>query len=258
MKKKIYLPMLLILLLYGFQVMAQPSLPVVTVRFNNPQYDCPTQTYCVDVEFISDTPGLQLFGMNVRFFYDDNILEYLSMGDFQEGYGSQEPPEIVPGPAGSGTQFGIAGPMEWFNGSVQDTSTAYTTYLSTTEWTKLFNICFHVDDPNSLSIRNFCPTILWDLQADPEMGGFIPGDDGVVMTVADLSGQQDSSPTTENVVQFNWQYDITGNLIGYPVSIICISTICGYIIPLSNWSLVLAIGLMLVTSLFMFRRRMNS
>jgi hypothetical protein len=254
---KIFSLFIFAFLLPGFKAIAQPELPVITVRFNNPQYDCPTQTYCVDVEFISDTPGLQLFGMNVRFFYDDNILEYLSMGDFQEGYGSQEPPEIITGPAGSGAQFGIAGPMEWFNGSVQDTSTTSTTYLSTTEWTKLFNICFHVDDPNSLSIRNFCPTILWDLQVDPEMGGFVPGDDGVVMTVADLSGQQDSSPTTENVVQFNWQYDITGNLIGYPVSIICISTICGYIIPLSNWSLVLAIGLMLAASVFIYRRRIS-
>ena len=31
--------------------------PVVTARFANPVYDCTTQTYCVDVEFQSDTPG---------------------------------------------------------------------------------------------------------------------------------------------------------------------------------------------------------
>jgi hypothetical protein len=257
MKKKIYFPMLLILVLSGFQVMAQPSLPVVTVRFNNPQYDCPTQTYCLDVEFISDTPDQQLFGMNIRFFYDDNILEYQSMGDFQEGYGSPELPQIVTGLAGSGGLFGVAGPMEWFNGSVQLISPS-AIYLSTTAWTKLFNICFHVDDPNSIRIPNFCPTIIWDLQANTEMGGFIPGDDGVVITVVDPTFQQDSSPTTENVWQFNWEYDATGNSNGYPVSEICTSTICGYIIPLSNWSLFLAIGLMLVASVFIYSRRMNS
>jgi len=258
MKRKIYLPLLLsMVLLSGFQAAAQPALPVVTVRFANPQYDCPTQTYCLDVEFISDTEGQQLFGMNVRFFYDDNVLEYLSMGDFQVGYDSPVPPQIITGPAGSGALFGIPGPIEWFNGTVQLVS-ASTIYLSTTQWTKLFHVCFHVDDPNSISITDFCPTIVWDLQENPEAGGYQPGDDGVVMTVVDLTGQQDSSPTTENVVQFNWIYDAIGDAAGHPVSIICITTICGYIIPLSNWSLFLAIGLMLVASVFLYRRRMNS
>ena len=42
----------------------------MTVRLANPEYDCVAQTYCVDVEFQSNTADQQLFGMNVRFFYD--------------------------------------------------------------------------------------------------------------------------------------------------------------------------------------------
>jgi len=247
-----------LVLLSGFQSTAQPQLPVVTVRYANPQYDCPTQTYCLDVEFLSDTPGLQVDGMNVRFFYDDNVLEYLSMGDFQEGYDSTNPPEIVTGLPGSGVLFGLAGPLEWFNGTVQLVSPS-PIFLSTVDtiWTKLFNVCFHVDDPNALDTANFCPSIVWDLQVNPESGGYFPGDDGVVIIVV-TSNPQELLSTTENVVQFNWVYDATENLIGYPVSIICISTICGYVIPLSNWALFLAIGLMLVASVFIYRRRMNS
>lgn len=251
---KIFIPLLFILVFSGFQIKAQPAIPVVTVRFANPQYNCPTHTYCLDVEFISDTPDQQLFGMNVRFFYDDNVLEYLSMGDFQEGYASVAPPEVVTGPAGSGAAFGIPGPLEWINGSVLLQSTS-TIYLSTTEWTKLFKVCFHVDDPNSLNIQNFCPPAIWDLQLNPANGGYLPADDGVVMTV--VTTFPNSSPTTENVVQFNWQYDLIGNLYGYPVSIICVSTKCGYVIPLSNWSLFLAIGLMLIASVFIYRRRIS-
>jgi hypothetical protein len=258
MKTKIYLPVLFILVLSGFQVAAQPALPVVTVRFANPVYDCPTQTYCLDVEFISDTPGQQLFGMNVRFFYDGNVLEYLSMGDFQVGYGSPEPPLIQTQSPGSGAFFGLAGPLEWFNGSLQLLSPS-TIFLSTTQWTKLFHICFRVKDPLALKgMDNFCPPIIWDLQADPQNGGYLQGDDGVVMTVVDNTPGQESAPTNENVVQFNWQYDLTGNLIGHPVSLICISTFCGYIIPLANWSLFLAIGLMIVATLFIYKRRMSS
>jgi hypothetical protein len=254
MKRKIFLPMLLALvLLSGFQVIAQPQTPVVTVRFANPHFDCPTQTLCVDVEFMADIPNQQLFGMNVRFFYDDHVLEYLSMGDFQEGYGSPNPPQIDTYPVGSGDLFGIPGPLEFFNGTVQLLSPS-TIYL-TTDWTKLFNICFHVDDADALDLDNFCPSIIWDLQADPGLGGYLQGDDGVVMTVvAPLEG---SSPTTENVVQFNWQYDPSENMIGFPVNLNCESTKCGYVIPLSNWSLYLGIGLMLIVSIFIYRRRIS-
>ena len=255
MKRKIFLPLFLsLVLLLGFQANAQ--LPVVTVRFANPQYDCPTKTYCLDVEFISDTPGMQLFGMNVRFFYDDNILEFLSMGDFQQGYASTDPPQLLTGPAGSGNLYGITGPLEWFNGKV-DLVDISTIYLSTTAWTKLFKICFHVDDPNSWNKDNFCPSIIWDLEVNPADGGYLPGDDGVVMTVVDPTGEQDSWVTTENVVQFNWQYDLSGGSYGYPVNVICVSTKCGEVIPLSNWSLFLGIGLILVASAFIYRRRIS-
>jgi hypothetical protein len=254
MKMKIFLPMLLVMaVLSGFQISAQTELPVVTVRFANPHVDCPTRTYCVDVEFMANIPDQQLFGMNVRFFYDDHILEYISMGEFQAGYGSPDQPLIETGTEGSGGAFGIAGPLEFFNGTVQLLSPS-TIYL-TTSWTKLFNICFHVDDDDALDLDNFCPSIIWDLQADPGSGGYLQGDDGVVMTVV---APQGSSPTIENVIQFNWQYDPSGNLIGFPVNITCISTKCSYVIPLSNWSLFLGIGLMLISSVFIYRKRMYS
>jgi hypothetical protein len=247
---RIMLPLLLIILaLSGFQAAAQQ--PVLTVRFANPQYDCPTQTYCLDVEFISDTPGQQLFGINLRFFYDDNILEFLHLGDFAQGYDSLGPPEILTGNIGDGG-FGFAGPPEWFNSDVKLVSPS-PIYLSAS-WTKLFNVCFHVDDPAAIGIDSFCPSIVWDLQENPALGGYFEGDDGVVMTVV---GFPQSVPTTENVVQFNWVYEAIGNSVGHPVSIICISTICGYIIPLSNWALFLAIGLMIIATVFIYRRRIS-
>ena len=262
--RKFIIPMLFSLVLSGFQATAQ--LPVVKVRFWNPQYDCPTQTYCLDVEFQSNTPNKQLFGMNVRFFYDDNVLEYVSMGDFRTGYGpvSPNPPIITTGNASSGpVLFGFVGPSEFVNGAMEKVSTS-TDFISTTEWTKFFKICFHVDDPASLNIDNFCPSVVWDLEENPANGGFLPGSNGVVISVVAPPPNQ-SSQTTENVVQHNWQYDSFPipppagvPPFGFPVNTKCISTKCGFVIPLSNWALFLGIGLMLVASVFIYRRRMNS
>lgn len=254
--QKFLFPLLLVLILSGFIARTQPTqIPVVSVRFANPQYDCPTQTYCVDVEFISDIEGQQVYGMNVRFFYDDAILEFLAMGDYMTGYGTTDSPQIMTGQPGSGAPYGINGPLEWFNGTLQLVSFDTAVYLSTTEWTKLFNVCFHVDDPASIGIDSFCPSIIWDLQVNPDLGGYLPGDDGVVITVVDPTYMQDSSPTTENVVQFNWQYGGTGGGVGFPVSQVCIKTTCGHVVPVSNWSLFLAIGLMLVASVWIYKRR---
>jgi hypothetical protein len=257
MKRKTIPAMLLILLFSGFIANSQ-SIPEVTVRFNNPVYDCPTQTYCLDVEFKSNTPGQQLFGMNLRFFYDDNVLEYIGTNDFAQGYGMPQAPAIL---NGSGARWGLAGSADWVNGSVELQS-ASSVLLPTDGWVKLFGICFHVDDPNSLNTRTFCPSVIWDLQEDPPEigGGFLDGDDGVVMILADPPGQiLTTAPTTEIVEQFNWQYGGNPNPDGYgiPVDLVCISTICGYIIPVSNWALFLGIGLMIVATMFIYRRRMS-
>lgn len=248
-------PVLLIVLLFSGLV-ANAQLPVVSVRFNNPQYDCPTQTYCLDVEFQSTTSDDTLFGMNLRFFYDDNILEYLGTSEFAAGYSMPELPEITTG-AGGG-YFGLAGPLEWVNGSIQLLSNT-NVELPVGSWVKLFKICFHVDDPNSVNVKNFCPSIIWDLQEfPPEIGGgFLPGDDGVVMSVVDPTNQAESTPTTEVVVQFNWVYGGNPNGFGHPVDLVCITTICGYLIPVSNWALYLGIALMFLATLFIYRRRMS-
>jgi hypothetical protein len=98
--------------------------------------------------------------------------------------------------------------------------------LDTGEWTKIFQICFMVDDPNA-NLDTFCPSVVWDLEQNPENGGFLSGDDGVVITVDDPDPNNESLPTDENVVQFNWMY--TGNgtpPYGQPVDSTCSNINC--------------------------------
>ena len=90
------------ILILGFASSGETQTPVITARFANPSYTCSGQ-YCVDVELHSNLQGQQLFGMNVRFFYPDDILELAGFSDFQAGYGAVEPdPPIIitSGPAG--------------------------------------------------------------------------------------------------------------------------------------------------------------
>ncbi|MCB1124336.1 MAG: hypothetical protein KJT03_22480, partial [Verrucomicrobiae bacterium] len=87
--------------------------PVVTARFANPQYDCATGEYCLDVEFQSDTPGEEIFGINLRFFFDEDQLTLIDTRDFQGGYtGSNGTNPYVPAantlaPGAGSTLFGF-------------------------------------------------------------------------------------------------------------------------------------------------------
>ena len=230
-----HLALLLSICLLSFTT-ALLSQPIITVRLNNPTYDCMSGNYCLDVEFQSDQEDVQLFGMNVRFFYDDDVLELIGFSDFQGGYGpvSPDPPQVsTNGPSGPAL-FNFGGPAEFVNGAIQlvdDTQTPIN--LSTIGWTKIFQICFSIDDPEP-DINSFCPSVVWDLEVNPDDGGFLTGDDGVVITMVAPSPAM-SAPVTENVVQFNWMYSGPGTPpYGNPVNTTCISISCAFDLALSK------------------------
>ncbi len=57
-----------------FQMVAFTQTPLITVRLANAQIDCITQEYCLNVEAKANMTGQEIFGVNVRFFYDDDVL----------------------------------------------------------------------------------------------------------------------------------------------------------------------------------------
>ncbi len=215
--------------LCSFGSVAISQTPTVTVRFANPAYDCASGQYCVDVEFLADTTGVQIFGMNVRFFYPDTLLELVGFSDFQGGYGpvSPDPPMIVTSASAGPGLFNFVGPADWVNGAIQLTNlSAPPIILDTLNWTFIFRMCFTIDDPNP-NIQSFCPALVWDLEQDPANGGFLVGDDGVVITEVDPLMIMESVPTNENVIQHNWKYIGMGSPpFGTPFDSICISLDC--------------------------------
>ncbi|MCP4123935.1 MAG: DUF11 domain-containing protein, partial [Bacteroidetes bacterium] len=223
------LSLLLPIILFSFGLIGQN--PVVTVRFANPQYDCSTGDYCLDVEFNSDTPDQELFGMNVRFFYDDDVLELIGFGDFQGGYGSfaPNPPEISTSVSAGPALFDFPGSAEFVNGAIQLVNTGATSIEIPTgvdDWVKIFQVCFTVDD-SSIDLDGFCPVVVWDLEQTASSGGFLTGDDGVVITVVNPDPNEDSAPADEQVVHNNWQYtDPVNPPYGEPVEESCVIARC--------------------------------
>jgi len=221
----------LTLWLFGLSSAALAQTSLITTRFANPAYDCITDQYCLDVEFQSNTENVQVFGMNVRFFYDDTFLELIGFSDFQGGYGPvmPDPPTLtttLPGSATAGFGFPPPGIADFVNGAIQLVDQSQPPiFLDIAGWTKLFQVCFTVEGTLTDS-SNFCPPIVWDLEANPANGGYLPGDDGVVITIVEAPPAM-SGAATENVVQFNWAYSGPGTApFGAPLPTQCVSLLC--------------------------------
>lgn len=213
-------------ILTGLSTAAMAQNPTISVRFANPEYNPDSKVYCLDVEFQSDTANQQLFGMNVRFFFEYGALEFLGFEDFEDGYApySPDPPFVDVGVEGSGTAlFGFNAPAVMVNGAVQLVdSSAPPVYIETKGWTRLFKVCFLVSNANALKVGTICPAIVWDLEEQADKGGFLPGSDGVVVTVVGASPDE-SAPADEIVEQYNVQYNQSKG-VGEP-----------YTVPAAEW-----------------------
>lgn len=191
------------------------SLPRIEARFSNPTYDRQARTYYLDVELNSKDAPEMLFGMNLRFFYDASLMQFLKVDQFHQGYGilgAQPKPAV--GNSQSGSQlFGFNHGAAYINGAVQLQDERFPLQIPTNAWVKAFRVSFKVP----LTILNkaaFCPSVIWDIEATPGAGGFLPGSAGLVITVAETNRatRYVSRPTTTSAVQFNWAYATPGSL----------------------------------------------
>lgn len=241
---------LLILLTFGLRTMAQDT--IITTRFANGYYDSINYRYYVSVELQSNLPDIKVYGFNVRFFYESDRMQYLYIDSLPLVYEEVNPPAEIQ--AGNYSQFALSGPQHWINTKVQFNASDYREPISVSGWTKMFTICFLVKDPEPCN--RFCPSIVWDLElnAGELEGGYLPGDDGVVVTVSTDEDFEATFPVKELAQHWRWEYlNPPGQYWGVVTGEIC----CPPIIPVANWPIYIAIGLMLVTSILIYRRRIS-
>lgn len=201
--------MLSFLLLMG-SVDAQ-DIPTVKARFAHPEFAADQGIYTVDVQLQADRPEQSLFGFNVRFFYDAEVMEFQEMSDFAPGYGrlGRTPRNHVGNPD-SGTQlFNMPGAAAYINTAVQlfgEEDEAID--LQQEGWTTVFRLRFKVHDHVNKD-ADFCPSMIWDLM-NPERsrGGILPNEDGIVFTVLEKNPatSQESAPSYSAAETFNWKY----------------------------------------------------
>ena len=246
----IYLAIMLIFLTSGLKTVAQDT--TITARFINGTYDNVTNQFYVDVELHSNTDAIRMFGFNVRFFYEDSQLVYDSVGNIANFYQEIGSASQL---SGDGAPWGLSGPLIWTNVLVQANLEGLPDVISTTGWTRVFKIYFKVK-VNVEPCNPFCPILIWDLEenAGPVEGGYLPGDDGVVITVINQNDIDRSLPSNEIAVHYNWEYWANNGNYGRPVEQYCIGQHCT---PVKDWPIYMAIGLMLLASVLIYRRRIS-
>lgn len=219
------------MLLLGFFTMSQgfvtaQSNTTVTSRFANPQFDEPTGTYCVDVELKADLEGYRFYGMNVRFFYDATLLDFIGFNDFQNGIipGSPNPAKLTNGPQWGYYLFNLPSAATAVNGAVESTNPQNAIQIPVDQWAKLFSVCFDVKDEVPVD-EEFCPGLIWDIKPGGDKTSFLPGSSGVVITAfTNLTDVKQRTVLTA-AEHFNWSAYENETLppFGVPLSYDCVA-----------------------------------
>lgn len=210
----------------GTLAFAQKSSSVnINTRFSQARFDAKSKTYTLDMEMKSQGSRHQLFGMNLRFFYDASHLEFVSVSELPASYallGDQ--PKAFRGNADSGYKmFDLQESAAYVNGAIQLTKEDQPLEINPHQWVKVGKLNFKVTGELSPGTR-FCPAVIWDVQGNAAKGGFLPGSDGVVVTVLENNPAtpQTSAPANITAVQYNWAYDSAEKMpYGKPVNQEC-------------------------------------
>jgi hypothetical protein len=189
------------------------SNPKISIRFSNPKYNTSTKKFKIDVEYLSDTPNIRIFGQNVRFFYDGAIFENANVNtvrftDFAPGYGPFSPyPNYMQNTTSGKAFFNLQTiNAQYINSAIAINDINATPVIISTDvnnWTKLFTI--ELTTRNVLSGDTY-PVLIWDHEDDETRGSYVNGPDGNVIThVINPQGVIRTGPTDE-VYQghFNW------------------------------------------------------
>lgn len=210
--------------------LAAQVIPNVQARFANPEFDKEENIYRVDIQLKADQETQYLFGFNVRFFYDVEVMEFEGFSNFADNYDilGRAPKNII-GNSNSGRQlFSMSGAAAYINTAVQlQGQEENALALRKDDWATVFQAEFKVYDHVANTDKDFCPSIIWDLERpEKSRGGFFPNEDGIVFTVLerDPSTPQISTASYSSAATFNWKYTNRSDFpYGIPVAEQCLS-----------------------------------
>lgn len=214
-------------LIISSSLVSGQTMPQINARFSNPHFDDNTRMYFLDVELNSQATKEFLFGMNVRFFYDATMLEFQDFDQFSAGYGTLGvSPRSMAATGQAGVQmFNLKESTVFVNGAIQLTDENNPLQIVPEKWVKVFRVAFKVPLIYSGN-KDFCPSVIWDAKGNIGKGGFLMGDDGLVITVLedDPNTPETSAPSHVNGIFFNWEQNpADGMPYGKPIPSNCVT-----------------------------------
>ena len=232
--------LLMLMGIMGYATSYSQTDPKVWVRFANPVYDCADSTYCLDVQMQSDSANIELFQINMRFFFDPAVLEYDKLTNFQGGYKERTNANtgISTGNAASGQiVFGFSGAASYGNLIVDigNKNQAIAMSNNPSVWTTYYQICFKVKSIADSS--KFCPVVIWE-QQPAQRGGIRSGSDGIVVRAIDLrpgANPDDTRSLEEIGIHYNYlmpfqAFQTNPLMLNFPLgrdtAVTCINIFC--------------------------------
>ncbi|MBK9335053.1 MAG: hypothetical protein IPM98_00130 [Lewinellaceae bacterium] len=208
-------------------LLAQANSARISTRFANPQFNAQAKTYTLDIEMQAEGAPEQLFGLNMRFFYDASELEFVSMSELHPSYMIQGAlPQAFRGNDASGSAlFNFEASAAYINSAIQLTKEDAPLEISDKQWTKVGKLNFKVPEL-ALGIERLCPSVLWDQKTSIRKEGFLPGSNGVVVTLVerDPATRETTKPARVTGTAFNWESIETEAMpFGHPVNKTCVT-----------------------------------
>jgi hypothetical protein len=104
--------------------------------------------------------------------------------------------------------FNFNSAAAYVNGAVQLLDDRFPMAIYPAKWTKAFRLNFVIKSSIEAT-DEFCPSVIWDRKANSISGGFLPGGDGLLITVTEnrRETRQVSAPAIAMGEPFNWQYN---------------------------------------------------
>lgn len=228
LKRKIrtfVLPAVILLLACVSQTHSQDEIDRVSMRFAQPQFNVNERAYSINVEMHALQPGQKLFGINLRFFYDATNIEFAGISALHSSYSIMgAAPFAYRGNDESGQyMFNFPASAAYINTAVQLMNEDAPLELLHTGWTKIATLNFVI--PESVEINSqLCPALIWDQKSSVLKESFLPGSNGVVVTLVeeDASTRETTKPTVVTSESFNWgSYGVMNMPFGAPLQQDC-------------------------------------
>lgn len=184
-------------------------------------------TYISSVYARSNKQDTEIFGINLRFFYDQtDFTSTLRVKNFAGGYGltSLGQPKVNNMAPSSKVILATDGPLRFVNGAVQLNNKDTTAILlDTVQWKRLFDLEFTPIQPTT-DVR--CAPLVWDKMKDPKQGGISPSAGLIITVLVDPSTGYETGPTIATGPNYNWLFkDLVvrgvypyGNILCAPVA----------------------------------------